>query len=94
MRKPVKVIRIPKGCTAVRDGNEIIIYKKLVLPIEGERCRDCTFWGIGHACDNPQKTEICLKRPKIGRINKFDDEQLYYHVSGAHIICNNYKRKE
>lgn len=86
---------LPPNCKAfVRDGKVIVSVKKRTS-VQCDRCRDCRFFGLGHATmGSYRQTTVCKTRPKDVkhyRSERARTEGVYYATLAPNRACEKFE---
>jgi len=86
--------KIQDGMVAKINGGILTIREPKVKPITDLRCRDCKYFGSGHAFDNIYwTTTVCMKKPKVIPKKKHNID-IFYHVGQTTKPCDMFEPKE
>jgi hypothetical protein len=86
--------KLPDGCVYKVGKGVIIIRESKAKHIEGERCRDCKYYGTGHSVNSQfWQTTICMKKPKSTKHLRPGVNEVYFHVDPTSKICEMFEKK-
>ena len=87
--------KMPSGCVCKVENGVLTIRESKAKKIEGDRCRNCKHYAIGHSINNQfWQTTICMKKPKSTKHLRPGQTAVYYHVNGRSKTCEMFERKE
>jgi hypothetical protein len=85
---------IPENCIIERKGKELIVRPSKKKKVDGYRCRNCKYFGDGHATDsNYWTTSVCLKKPKTLKKQR-TKSQIYFGANPSGKICELFELKD